>query len=184
MWLSHNKALALALVLVSLAIGLRFYNSQKVPRVFDNKSRPVLGTIGSEHSHMSMMVVIGGAPINLYQEKYVEKSDYAHIHAEDTGGYFIHKHAKGVTLPYFLSTLGWELTGSCLTLETRKRYCSGGDENLWLYVNRKLFEGDLDYYELGDGDKILIDYGTSTLVELMLEANGIPDIPDDLVQHG
>ena len=184
MWLSRNKALIIALIVVGAALGLRSFSRDSIPQVFEGKNKPVLGTPGSEHSHMSMMVVMGGTPINFYQDKYVEKSDYAHFHADGVGGYFIHKHTKGVTLAFFFSTLGWKVASACLTIDTGDQYCSDGTNNLSVYINRKPYPGDLDFYELTDGDKILIDYGTTTPVELMLEANGIPDIPDDLAQRG
>lgn len=184
MWLSRNKALAIALILVGLAFGWRFYNTQQAPQAFDSIGKPILGAPGSEHSHISMMIVVGDQPIDLYQPEYLDKSDYAHFHPDDIGGYFIHKHARGVTLSYFLNTLGIRLSADCLMLDTKKEYCSGPSGSLSLYINRKPHENDINFYELRDGDKILIDYGTSTPVELMLKANGIPDIPADLSQKG
>ena len=182
MSLSRSKALIIALVIVGVAFGLKTYNQTEAPQIFRSKTAPSLGVPGSEHSHMSIMVVLDGQPLNFYQSKYIEKDDRAHFHVEDIGGYFIHKHARGVTLPFFLSTLEIKLTADCLTLDTGEQYCSDDANKLAIYVNRKPYRGNLDFYELQDGDKILIDYGTYTPIELMLEANGIPDIPADLSQ--
>ena len=170
--------------MVGLALIIRFYSSGEPTQSFVGSSKPLLREPGSEHSHMSIMLVVNGTSVNFYHDKYVDKSEYAHFHPEDIGGYFIHKHASGVTLSYFLDTLGMKLTPDCLTLETGIGYCDDGKATLSLYINRRPYEGDISFYELRDGDKILINYSTSTAVELMLEANGIPDIPEDLSQHG
>jgi hypothetical protein len=97
----------------------------------------------------------------------------------DLDGRFIHKHADGVTLVYFLNTLGIRLTSDCLEIDG-KSYCSGTDGKLTTLVNKTPLLGPLGNYEIMDYDKILIDFSNSSDFELQIMANAVPDLTEDL----
>ncbi|HEY4515041.1 MAG TPA: hypothetical protein VJJ22_02680 [Candidatus Paceibacterota bacterium] len=139
---------------------------------------PVLDVLGSEHSHASIIISINGSLLSLGDDRYMERDLSVHLHDNDS--VFIHKHAKGVTLGYFLNTLGIELTKDCLSVDS-KQYCSGNDGILTVMINRIKLNVGADAYEIRDQDKILIDYSMSSGFDLMLLANSIPDLTDDLL---
>ncbi len=119
-------------------------------------SRPVIGSAGSTHIHMNWSVVINGVPVWLENPKYQLRSPL--VHMED-GESEIHKHATGVTMGYFLDTLGWRFSKECLELDTKEKYCSGDDgKSLKFIVNGKPNDR-FDRYDLQDGDEIQIIYG-------------------------
>lgn len=176
------KAFGIAITLVALALGYRIYTGRSLPPLTPTSTAPMapeVGKLNSAHLHMSLVISIYGRPLDLYQDRYIDQSEDVHFHADDVGGYFIHTHTTGITLPYFLSTLGIGLAGDCLSLDTGEKYCANNLTKLNVLINRTSIQ-NLDYYVMREGDKILIDYGTSTPTELMLEANGVPDLPDAL----
>lgn len=137
--------------------------------------RPVLGAEGSEHSHASLLVFIYDDVLDFNQSTYMLRDKLAHF--ENADGITAHKHATGVTLSYFLSTLGMRLTPGCLTLEDNTAHCNEGDQKVRLVVNNAEI-ADFDGYEVRDGDKILLNYGADDDLRLRLKANHLPDVPE------
>lgn len=139
-------------------------------------ARPVLGAEGSEHSHASFIVFIHDDALDFNQSKYMLRDKMAHF--ENADGVTLHKHATGVTVPYFLSTLGMRLTPGCLTLEDNTAYCNEGEQRVRLVVNTREI-ADFDSYEARDGDKILLNYGADDDLRLRLKVNNLPDVPEE-----
>ena len=175
----RQVALFIALVIVSLALYWRYASETLVPIEQHRSTAPIIGGAGSDHSHISMVTVINGIPIDFSDIRYQLKSDL--VHFEDGNGTYLHKHATGVTLPYFIETVGIKLTVDCLTIANRE-YCVDGENSLRTYLNREMFN-DWDRYELHNGDKILIDYGTTTPFSIQLELNSIPNLSNDLLRY-
>src|SRR3989338_5857754 len=173
--------LSTGVLVILLVHALRLFQTTDNPKVFRNPGPLMPSEIGSEHSHASFLIVINGKNLDFSDSTYSERGEYAHLH--DRNGFYIHKHAEGVSLSFFLNTLGIKLTSECLALDTGVEYCTSQDNKLLSYVNRKLFTDNPDYYELQDGDKILIDYGTSSAFQIGLELNSIPDLTPDLLQN-
>ncbi len=183
---SRTKALAVALGLIAVAFGYRYFHGRPGPISYSVSSLPALQEPGTEHSHISFLISINGEPLDFSDDAFMGLNERVHLH--DNAGFFIHKHAKGVTLLYFLSTLGIKLTRDCITVAppagSGVTYCTDEKTKLTILVNRSPLPGNLDYYEMHNNDKILIDYSNADEVQLLLEANSIPDLPDDLSQHG
>jgi len=177
-----NKKLIIISVVISLAfIGFAafFVGTQEKISPKD-EANITLGELDSAHEHMTMLVFIDGARIDLEQNRYMLKDEYAHF--EDDNGVVIHKHATGVTLPYFLSTLNIELTQNCITLDTGRQYCNSplDDKILRVIINGKDVD-DINTYELHHKDKILINYGDDSETELQLKFNNISNVPAELL---
>jgi len=145
-----------------------------------DKSTILLGELESTHEHMTMLIVVDGKVVNLTQGKYMLKDYFSHL--ENDNGFIIHKHAIGVTLPYFLSTLGIDLTQNCITLDTGMQYCNSSSDNntLQVIINGNKIR-DINTYELRHKDKILINYGDDNDTELQFKFNSIPDVPIELL---
>lgn len=145
-----------------------------------DETKITLGEPESTHEHMTVLAFVDGERVNFNQDKYMLKDRY--VHFEDNDGAVIHKHATGVTLPYFLLTLGVELTQNCITLDTSRQYCNLLSENkvLRIIVNGQEVK-NVDAYELRHKDKILINYGDDNETELQLKFNNIPNVPIELL---
>lgn len=139
-------------------------------------ARPVLGTEGSEHSHASFLIFIHDDVFDFNRPTYLLRDKLAHF--ENADGLTIHKHATGITLPYFLSTLGIRLTPACLTLDDNTVHCNEETQKVRLVVNNTEIT-DFDAYEIQDKDKILLNYGADDDIRLRLKANHLPDVPEE-----
>src|SRR3989344_2240790 len=176
---ARQIALIVAMALVGLALLWRYANETQGPFQHKVSSELEIGRAGSEHSHLSLLMVVNSVPVDFSDTRYQLKSDF--VHFEDDDGVYLHKHATGVTLPYFFETVGIKLTIDCLTIANRE-YCVDGESSLRTYLNREMFN-DWDRYEFQNGDKILIDYGTTTPFSIQLELNSIPDLSNDLLRY-
>lgn len=172
-------AFGISIALILLAIVLSWTSKQKGSFSFkdDQRGRPAVGGLGSEHSHMSMLVFIDDVGIDFSVPEFQLKDD--RIHFEDADGITVHKHAKGATLAMLFESLGMRISPDCIWSAKGIEYCSGPVKKLRSYLNRSHFV-DWDTYELRANDKILIDYGSGTDVDLGLRLNAVPDLPEDL----
>lgn len=133
--------------------------------------------LGTEHTHMTIAIFIQNSPVPLGSTIYSELDEAAHFH--DGEGSIIHKHAKGVTLAYFIESLGMKITPSCITI-AKESYCTEGANKLEIFVNKELMNEKVSTYELRQGDKILINYGNDDEITRGLKFNSIPDLPPEL----
>ena len=141
------------------------------------------------HEHANFAVYLNGKKLDFslakYQSDEVDVNDpnhdhdshehdpYTHLH--DGVGNVIHKHKAGVTMGYFLGTLGMELTNTCFTDDNGTAYCNGDGNSLKFFLNGNRVQSLADY-ELTDLDQILISYGP--LVDSALEQQ-LASITDD-----
>lgn len=169
-------SLLATLLLVVAALGLKgFITAGQTPEPATSESK--IGRLGSEHSHMSMLVFIRGELFDFTVKDYQLKSPV--VHFEDDDGTTIHKHATGITLPDLFVSLGMKLDTNCLEMPGSK-YCTEGGERLQIFVNRVPFNDKIVGYELRPGDKILINYGNASNTDIQLKLNSIPTLPSDL----
>ncbi len=98
-----------------------------------------IGLLGSQHIHADIKIYINGNQLNLADSGYWVKSKFVHVENDgpDKSGNVVHVHAKGITVGFFLESLG---------IET---------DNLQLYVNSQLLSNGLNY-AFKNRDKILI----------------------------
>lgn len=180
--MSKSATIGLALVVALLLIGSAWFfrarlNSDSAAGII--KSLPEPKELGSTHRHASLLVFIDEELVDLSGQEFMERDQAAHFH--DRAGTVIHIHAKGVSLPYFFQTLGMRLTADCLYLAGGEKFCSGPENKLSIFVNRQLLGGEIRFYELQKGDKILVNYGDDDEVSLAIKLNSIPDLSDDLI---
>ncbi len=115
-----------------------------------------IGAIGSAHHHIAAGIYINGEPLDLSEGKYQVQNRAAHF--EDGDGNIVHKHATGVSMGFFLNTLGITFDDSCLFLDDGRQFCDNDGKTLKFYVNGA--ENELyDQYLLSDNDRILVSYG-------------------------
>ncbi len=124
-----------------------------------------VGTIQSAHLHADFAIYINNKKIDLSQQKYQVRAQ--HVHVED-GMEVIHIHAKGIRLGHFLSSIGFKLTGDCITTDTGN-FCTDGKSSLKFYVNGKR-NNDFESYEIKDMDKILISYGNESELKKQIDS--------------
>lgn len=170
-----------AVIISNKEISTEIFNSDvENNKTSKEETKIPLGELESTHEHMTMFIVIDGKIINLTDDKYMLKDYYSHL--EDDNGFVIHKHAKGVTLSYFLTTLGINLTQDCITIDTGRQYCSSPTTGkiLRVIVNGNTIK-DPDMYELKHKDKILINYGNDDETALQFKFNTIPNVPLELL---
>lgn len=171
-------SIVLALLLVSLLfLGFKLFGNKAendVPAV--KKEKPVLGEDGSTHEHGTLLLSVDGKKVNFLNEKYMLQD--TKVHFEDDNGVVVHKHAHGVTLPYFFETLGFSLTDDCVTLDTGRQYCSSEvTKNTLSIIINGVHITDVENYEIKQGDKILINYGDDTDIMLKFKFNSVPNLP-------
>ena len=171
-----------AIVLIGGAYVYRigFYNlgssDLEQSRFIETKGELILGKLRSDHAHISFLLLIDNELVNFTQQKYMLKAE--DVHFENDNGIVIHKHATGLAIPYFLSTLGIQLDQSCLELDTGQKYCNNGSKTLRLIVNGKEVK-NFDDYELRQADRILLNYGDDTDTDLQLKFNNVPYVPEE-----
>ena len=121
------------------------------------------GALGSEHSHVGILVKVFGDSFDFSAPAYQIKS--AWIHFEGNDGTTIHKHATGVTLGYLFETLGLGLDDQCFEFHDGRSFCTNEDYSLKFFINGEEVN-DIRSYEPSDDDKVLISYGAETPEEL------------------
>ena len=131
---------------------------------------PRLGAVGSEHTHQDFKIYIEGKDWDFSLPKYQVRA--RHVHVEGGDGDVIHKHATGVTVGYFLDTVGWKLTNGCLTTDQGNAYCNSEDKTLKFYLNGQNID-DLTNYEMRDLDKFLISYGSDSEEQIQSQLSSI-----------
>jgi len=134
---------------------------------FDN-----VGKLNSVHEHADIAIFINGQQLDLLQLKYQLRDKFVHL--EERRGDVIHKHAIGVTIGYFLSTLGFIFENNCLILDDGQELCNANGNKLKVYVNSKLIDNYKDY-EFFDLDKILISYGSGDEQQIQQQLASITD---------
>ncbi|MEX0764428.1 MAG: protein-disulfide isomerase [Nitrosopumilaceae archaeon] len=151
---------------VAIVIGITGYmfyqNTYTAP-----DAPPGAGTLGDEHEHAAIKVMIFGDEFDFSSPAFQVKNRY--IHFEGSDGETIHRHASGVPLGFLFDTLNIGLTDQCYIFPDKREFCTNEDYSLKLYINHQQVPSILDYV-LEDNDRILISYGNenSTQIEEQL----------------
>ncbi len=118
---------------------------------------PVIGALKSAHVHANWSVVLNGEEIWLENPKYQLRSEFVHL---EDGESTIHKHATGITMGYFLNTLGWKFSRDCLQFDDGRKFCNDAANGKFLkfFVNGVQNE-KFGRYDFQDNDTIKIIYG-------------------------
>ncbi|MBI3980783.1 DsbA family protein [Candidatus Microgenomates bacterium] len=116
----------------------------------------------SVHFHFDLKISLLGKVLDLTVPKYQSDEEGKEldekVHLHDGNGMVVHIHASGVTLGYFLKTLGFTLDDVCLETDSKDKYCKKDANTLKTFVNGKEIEIAADY-QPKDLDQILIYYG-------------------------
>jgi len=121
------------------------------------------GALGSEHSHAAILVKIFGDTFEFSGPAFQIKSPW--IHFEGGDGTTVHKHATGVKLGYLFNTLSIGLDDQCYVFPDGKSFCSDEDYKLRFFINSEEVP-DIRNYEIQEGDRILIVFGSETPDEI------------------
>ena len=124
------------------------------------------------HEHADFKVYLYGEQYNFSQEKHMSGngthlSEDVHLH--DMDGEVMHKHANGVTLGTFFTSLKMIFNSTCFVLDNSTSYCNDGDKQIKLYVN-SIKTLEYEKYEFKDLDKILITYGDESGIKNQLDS--------------
>lgn len=147
----HQFKLLLALVSFTLlGVGLAYYMFYVKPTAEEEV-----------HVHADFLMYINDERMDFTDDKY--QSALNHIlhedfHFHDNNDKVIHRHADGLTLADFISSIGYTLTDDCLTTDTGAQYCKDENKTLRLYVN-EVVVSDTRSYIPQEEDRILIYYG-------------------------
>jgi len=153
-----NGVLAVIAVIVGYA-GYMFMNmTEDAPGGPENA-----GALGSEHSHAAILVKIFGDTFEFSGPAFQIKSPW--IHFEGGDGTTVHKHATGVKLGYLFDTLSIGLDDQCYVFPDGKSFCSDEDYKLRFFINSEEVP-DIRNYEIQEGDRILIVFGSETPDEI------------------
>ncbi len=177
MHIFDKRPYIIATILAVLFAGAAFYYKfyiQEVPVA--PRSLPEVGKAGSDHAHASLLIIVNGRIISFCSPEFMLKSQY--VHFEDDNCTVVHRHAKGVTLPTFLKTIGVTLTPACITLPSGERNCNSGSNVLRAVINGdEVPITELPYYVFRNNDHILINYGDDVGTTLRFKYNQVPPIP-------
>ncbi len=113
------------------------------------------------HVHADFAFYVLGNKVDLTGEKYQSSKEsikHPKIHLHDGFDNVIHRHAKEVTFIEFLSSIGFTLTDTCLTMDTGTQLCNDATNTLKLYVNGRP-KTDVATYIIREEDQILLYYG-------------------------
>jgi len=164
-----KKLIVLGLIIAAVVIaGNIFLERQGVPEI---------GVVGDVHYHADFKVYLNAVAYDFAQEKYMSTenkslSNFAHFH--DLNGNIIHKHASGITLGFFLETLGLKLNETCLILDDGTSYCDDDQKELKLYVNGK-HNDEFDTYDIQDEDRILLSFGDESEDEIKEQIDSVSE---------
>lgn len=131
------------------------------------------GTLGDEHEHAAMNVIIFGDKFDFSTPTYQVKNRY--IQFEDRNGETIHRHAPNVTIGYLFETLNIRFTDKCFIFPDKREFCTNNDYSLKLYVNH-LKVPSLSNYVLQDDDRILISYGNENSMQIKAQLASVDSI--------
>jgi len=151
--------LAVIVVIVGYAVWEFINMSQTVPGGPEGA-----GALGSDHSHVSLLVKVFGDTFDFSLPAYQIKTSW--IHFEGGDGTTIHKHAKGVKMGYLFQSLKLQLDDKCFVFQDGRQFCTNEDYILNIYVNGEKVN-DIRNYEPMDKDRILIAYGAETPEEII-----------------
>lgn len=139
------------------------------------------GPRGSTHIHADIKVYILGNPLNFNSPRFQVMEDLTHF--ENNDGEILHVHATGLTLGYFLRSLGMDLNNECITTDTGNQYCNLGKATLKVYAKNQFSNWVQIYnpadYIINDLDKILVTYGPEDDLEIMERQDSVTDKAKD-----
>jgi len=146
----QNPPLAFLIGLIVSFVGMYTYQ---------NLDKVTLSFAKNENIYADFAVYINDERLELEafeQLSHPKKATYQSAWLED-GGNVVHLYAPGVSFVEFLSTIGIEMSKTCLTIDS-DNYCEDNRHILELYANYHVIENIYDYVPK-TGDQIMVYYG-------------------------
>ncbi len=165
------KLIPIALLAILFLVGCYYYQ-EHMRDIEETKD------LSSEvHVHSDILVYIGDERLRFTDDKYQSGANqvlHKDFHFHDWEDDVIHRHADGLTLADFFSSLGFLLTNDCLTTDNERNFCSDENGELMMFVNNERVM-DIVSYIPQDEDRILIYYGNPSDEDLILYLESITD---------
>lgn len=122
---------------------------------------PAVSPVDAYHIHADFKVFVDNQTVDFSKTQYQSKDSAdldTNIHLHDGNGNIIHIHKKGTPLAELFKSFGGDFTNSCLTYNSKDKFCNQSDKTLKLYVNGKI-DNQFGNYIPNDLDQILITFG-------------------------
>jgi hypothetical protein len=121
------------------------------------------------HWHADFALYIRGERFDFNKPEFVskegeEKNPWVHIHEPRYG--VVHAHREQTTWDEFLTSLGFSLTDTSLTLPSGEKLETNATEQLKFYVNGVRID-TLMFQDILDLNQVLITYGSETDAEVL-----------------
>lgn len=180
-----NNAISIIISIIvaaSIIGGTLFFtakNKTEPEKIIKEEQITEIGKLDSTHKHLSILIFINGVPMNLSQNKYMLKD--SRVHFEDGNGSIVHVHTTGITLPFFLNTIGIDLQNKCISIDTGDQYCNTASKILRIIVNGNEVT-NIESYKLKHDDRILVDYSNDSISQLKFKFNAVPFVPENLLK--
>jgi hypothetical protein len=166
--MTTKRYLALALVVALLLLGGYYLHTHHNPfTYYDDKV----------HVHADFLIMVNDTRIDLTDTKYhssVSQILHKNVHLHDGEDNVVHRHADGITFAEFLDSLGFTLTDTCLTNDTKQAWCANETTILALYVNGEKVPSITTYISQEE-DQILLYYGIDDSQKITEYINSITD---------
>lgn len=159
--------IATVVVLVLVGIGLFVYDRYNPFTYYDDEV----------HVHADFAIYLNDQKLDLTAEKYQSSAQsikHKNVHLHDGDDNVVHRHAEGITFAEFLSSVGFTLTDSCLTVDSGEQYCSDTANTLILYVNGEV-NPDIASYIPQEEDQILLYFGARDNLNIPTYLESITD---------
>jgi hypothetical protein len=137
-------------------------NLETLPARLGEITLPGFGNPLAVHEHAHLDLYVNGSPATVPANVGFGPQAQAALHTHDTSG-VVHMESNVAdatfTLGEFFDVWGLRLTRSCIG-----GYCADGNASLRLFVDGKPYDGDPRSLRLGDGQEIVVAYGTASQV--------------------
>jgi hypothetical protein len=155
----------LGVILIGLSYAAYSYSEEIMSLFTPQVSKEV-------HVHSDFLFYIHSMKVDLTADRYQSSTSsvkHKSFHFHDNIDTMLHRHADGLTLGDFMSSIGIMLTKDCVTLDTGEQYCTDDKNALRMYVNGEVVE-DPAAYITQEEDRILLYFGdpNSTDVQTLL----------------
>lgn len=129
------------------------------------------------HVHADFKVYIDNQPFDFTGDEFQStdenpKHEFTHLH--DGNGEIIHRHADGVTIGDFFTSIGFNISDECITTNDGTQRCNTNEKTLKVFVNDKQI-AEPQNYQFEDLDRILVTYGADDVETLNQQLASVTD---------
>ena len=147
--------------MIGLMVPSAFAFPEYDTRFFQGLPPENAGTIGDEHAHASILIMITDDILDPMRVSPVG-TEWIFFEENEASPYgnTIHRFASGVDLEFLFNSLHYRLDDECFVLTDGRGFCTDWmeDHSLKFFINGKNVN-DIRKYVIQDGDKILISFG-------------------------